>query len=89
MREAARGNTLALDRLVISPALAEKVKGRDDLRVVESPGDWTFDAKGILSIFARRTSARPAPVVVSENDFGCLRDRSPVSSTSFDDWEVA
>ena len=42
-------NTLALGRLVISPALAEEARGRDDLRVVEAPRDWTFDAQGDIA----------------------------------------
>ena len=42
-------NTLALDRLVISPALAEQARSRDDLRMVEAPRDWSFDAKGDIA----------------------------------------
>ena len=41
-------NTLALDRFVISPALASELRGRDDLRVVSPASDWAFDAAGDL-----------------------------------------
>ena len=42
-------NTLALDRLLVSPALAEEARGRDDLRAVASSRDWTFDDKGDIA----------------------------------------
>jgi len=41
-------NTLALDRLVVTAALAADVEGRDDLRVVAPARDWAFDAAGDL-----------------------------------------
>jgi hypothetical protein len=41
-------NTLALDRFVVSPALASELRGRDDLRVVGLASDWAFDAAGDL-----------------------------------------
>jgi nucleotide-binding universal stress UspA family protein len=42
-------NTLALDRLLVSPALAEEVADRDDLQVAEPSCDWTFDDKGDIA----------------------------------------
>ena len=42
-------NTLALDRLLVSPALADHVRGREYLRVVEPSRDWGFDAKGDIA----------------------------------------
>jgi len=42
-------NTLALDRLVVSPALAAEVRERDDLRLVGSETAWAFDAQGDLA----------------------------------------
>ena len=42
-------NTLALDRLLVSAVLADEVRGRDDLRVVEESRDWGFDAKGDIA----------------------------------------
>jgi hypothetical protein len=41
-------NTLALDRFVVSPALATELGGRDDLRVVSPASEWAFDAAGDL-----------------------------------------
>jgi hypothetical protein len=42
-------NTLALDRLAVSPALAAELKERDDLRVVGAERDWVFDPQGDLA----------------------------------------
>ena len=42
-------NTLALDRLVVSPALAAEVRERDDLRLVGPETAWAFDAQGDLA----------------------------------------
>jgi hypothetical protein len=42
-------NTLALDRLVVSPALAPEVRERDDLRLVGPEKAWTFDPQGDLA----------------------------------------
>jgi hypothetical protein len=42
-------NTLALDRLVVSSALAQEVRSRDDLRVVGPEQDWVFDAQGDIA----------------------------------------
>jgi hypothetical protein len=42
-------NTLALDRLVVSSALAPAVKERADLRVVKDARDWAFDARGDIA----------------------------------------
>jgi hypothetical protein len=41
-------NTLALDRFVVSPALARELGGRDDLRVAGPASEWAFDAAGDL-----------------------------------------
>jgi hypothetical protein len=41
-------NTLALDRFVVSPALASELRGRDNLQVVGPASDWAFDAAGDL-----------------------------------------
>src|SRR5260221_12398662 len=41
-------NTLALDRFVVSPALASALRGRDDLRVVSPASEWAFDPAGGL-----------------------------------------
>jgi hypothetical protein len=45
-------NTLALDRLVVSTALAGELRGRDDLRVVGPEREWVFDAAGNLAPIA-------------------------------------
>lgn len=42
-------NTLALDRLVVSPALAAEARKRDDLHLVGPERDWTFDPQGDLA----------------------------------------
>jgi Domain of unknown function (DUF362) len=42
-------NTLALDRLVVSAALAPEVRERDDLRLVGPERAWTFDPQGDLA----------------------------------------
>jgi hypothetical protein len=42
-------NTLALDRLVVSRALAREVGARADLRVVGPEQDWSFDPQGDLA----------------------------------------
>jgi hypothetical protein len=42
-------NTLALGRLVVSPALAAEVAGRSDLHVIGPERPWTFDAQGDLA----------------------------------------
>jgi hypothetical protein len=42
-------NTLALDRLVVSPALAAEVRERDDLRLVGPETPWAFDPQGDLA----------------------------------------
>jgi hypothetical protein len=42
-------NTLALDRLVVSPALADEVQEREDLRVLGPERAWAFDGEGNLA----------------------------------------
>ena len=42
-------NTLALDRLVVTAALAPALRDRDDLRVVGTGRDWVFDAQGDIA----------------------------------------
>ena len=42
-------NTLALDRLVVSAALAPELRRRDDLQVLGSERDWVFDARGDIA----------------------------------------
>jgi Domain of unknown function (DUF362) len=42
-------NTLALDRLVVSPALAPEVRERDDLRFIGPERAWIFDAEGDIA----------------------------------------
>lgn len=42
-------NTLALDRLLVSPALAPEIRERDDLRVMGPERDWVFDPQGDLT----------------------------------------
>jgi hypothetical protein len=42
-------NTLALDRLVVSPALVPEVRERDDLEVVGPEKAWAFDPRGDLA----------------------------------------
>jgi len=42
-------NTLALDRLLVSPALAPEIRERDDLRVMGPERNWAFDAQGDLT----------------------------------------
>jgi hypothetical protein len=42
-------NTLALDRLLVSPALAAEVRERDDLQLVGPEQAWAFDAQGDLA----------------------------------------
>jgi hypothetical protein len=42
-------NTLALDRLVVSPALAAEVRDRDDLRMMGPETAWSFDPQGDLA----------------------------------------
>ena len=53
-------NTLALDRLVVSSALADEVRGRDDLRVVGPASDWVFDARGDIAPAADLLAGAPA-----------------------------
>jgi hypothetical protein len=53
-------NTLALDRLVVSAALAPAVRDRDDLRVVGPERDWAFDSGGNLAPAADLLAAAPA-----------------------------
>jgi hypothetical protein len=42
-------NTLALDRLVVSPALADEIRQREDLRVLGPERAWAFDPEGNLA----------------------------------------
>ncbi len=42
-------NTLALDRLVVSPALAAEVRERDDLRLMGEETAWSFDPQGDIA----------------------------------------
>ena len=42
-------NTLALDRLLVSPALAPEIRERDDLRVMGPESAWVFDPQGDLT----------------------------------------
>jgi hypothetical protein len=42
-------NTLALGRLLVSPALAAEARGNDGLRVVGPEQEWTFDAQGDIA----------------------------------------
>jgi len=41
-------NTLALDRLLVSPAFRPDLSGRDDLRVVVPSAEWSFTQSGDL-----------------------------------------
>jgi hypothetical protein len=50
-------NTLALDRLVISPALLAQTKEREDLRTALAPCEWTFDEKGDIALDLLASSA--------------------------------
>ena len=42
-------NTLALDRLLVSPALAPEIRERDDLRLMGPESAWVFDPQGDLT----------------------------------------
>jgi Domain of unknown function (DUF362) len=53
-------NTLALDRLVVSSALAAEVRERSDLRVVGAEKDWVFDSQGDIAPAADLLAGAPA-----------------------------
>jgi hypothetical protein len=43
-------NTLALDRLVVSPSLLPAIEGRDELHVVGPARPWAFTPAGDLDL---------------------------------------
>ncbi len=44
-------NTLSLEEIMVSQALAEEIRGREDLEVLEGPRDLRFDSRGNLLDF--------------------------------------
>ena len=45
-------NTLSLEKIMVSEALLDEVRGRDDMEILEEPRDLRFDETGTLLDFA-------------------------------------
>lgn len=44
-------NTLSLENIIVSEALAEEIRGREDMEVLEEPRPLRFDERGTLLDF--------------------------------------
>ena len=45
-------NTLSLEKIMVSEALLDEVRGRDDMEILEEPRELRFDETGTLLDFA-------------------------------------